>query len=80
MSNIYVVIYTDLGDTTDGLARVTGAFKDKETAMKEMQSDVAYYLNVNEMYSITECDDKHTLVGNEEGGCLWQIVTVAEVK
>ena len=32
------------------------------------------------MYSITECDDKHTLVGNEEGGCLWQIVTVAEVK
>ena len=59
MSNIYVVIYTDLGDTTDGLARVTGAFKDKETAMKEMQSDVAYYLNVNKMYSITAVSYTH---------------------
>lgn len=70
----YTVIYTDQGDTCDGLARTLGTYNSKEEAQKEMQSDVAYYLNVNEMYKITECDDKHTFVGDEDGGCLWQIL------
>jgi hypothetical protein len=74
--NKYLVTYTDQGDTCDGLARTLGSFDNKEDAIKEMQSDVAYYLNVNDMYQITECDENHTLAGDEDGGCLWQILEV----
>lgn len=74
MTKIYTVIYTDLGDTCDGKARTLATHNTLEEAQKEMQSDVAYYLNVNEMYSLTECDSHSTLVGDEDGGCQWQIL------
>jgi hypothetical protein len=80
MSTIYAVIYTDLGDTTDHLARLEGAYTNREDAEKAMQSDIAYYLNVNDCYKLTEADSRHTLVGDEEGGCLWQIIMIPEVK
>lgn len=81
MSNIYVVIYTDQGDTTDGLARVVGAFKDKDTAIKEMKSDVEYYLNQNPECTILDQQVPNWIeAGNESYGCLWQIVTVLEVQ
>lgn len=70
----YSVIYTDQGDTCDGLARTLGTYNSKEEAIKEMQADVKFYRKANDMYEITEQDDKHMFVGDEDGGCLWQIV------
>ena len=70
----YTVIYTDQGDSCDGLARTLGTYNSKKKAQSAMKADVSCYREVNDMYEITEQDDKHIFVGNEEGGCLWQII------
>jgi hypothetical protein len=76
--NKYVLQYTDMGDTCDGLARVEGKYKTLEEAQEAMQKDVAYYMNANGYNGkmLTECDGNHTLVGDEEQGCLWQILEI----
>lgn len=79
----FVVIYTDFGDTCDGLARVCGTFDTSTEARENMLDDVKRYitqLKKNSMfpehYEINEQTDNHILVGDVENGCQWQILSV----
>ena len=75
---IYVVIYTDFGDTCDGFARVLGTYKTKEEAKKEIERDIFTYDKNGEYERTIDYDDR-VLLGDEEDGCQWQILEV-EVK
>ena len=73
----YVVIYTDFGDTCDGLARVSGVFNSQDEAYKEMRADVELYLQENHNnpdIKVTEESDDYILVGDDQDGCQWQIL------
>lgn len=72
----YVLIYTDFGDTCDGLARVNGVYDTLEKAQKAMDNDVNNYMSENNLEdeALTESDYTHTLVGDELNGCQWQIL------
>ena len=72
----YILIYTDFGDTCDGLARVSGKFKTREEANSMMQEDIALYCKANPELITTEADDNHVIIGDEENGCQWQILEV----
>lgn len=75
----YVVIYTDFGDTCDGLARVSGVFNSQDEAYEEMRADVELYLQENHNNpnaEVTEENDKYILVGDDQDGCQWQILKV----
>jgi hypothetical protein len=80
MAYKFVVIYTDFGDTCDGLARVCGTFDTHEQAVEEMKKDVAWYLNKNKTLDITDQQIPNwILVGDDKNGCQWQILSV-EIK
>jgi hypothetical protein len=73
----YVVIYTDFGDTCDGLARVEGIYDSRPEAYDAMRADVEVYLQSNHNnpdIKVTEENDNYILVGDDESGCQWQIL------
>lgn len=80
MTKYYVVIYTDYGDSCDGMARVLKAYKTKEAAQKEMQSDIKFWCKQNDMdrkedvrIDYPDC----VLMGDEcRFGCQWQVLEV----
>lgn len=76
MNKEYVLIYTDFGDTCDGLARVSGKFKTKEEADNMMQEDIALYCKDRPEFTTTETGDNYVIIGDEENGCQWQILEV----
>lgn len=71
----YILIYTDFGDTCDGLARVSGIFDTREQAAEKMKKDVAWYLDENKTLDITDQQiPSWILVGDNQNGCQWQIL------
>ena len=77
MTTKYIVIYTDFGDTCDGLARVSGVFNTQADAVDEMKKDVEYYLDQNPDLTVTDQQVPNWfLVGDEDNGCQWQILEV----
>lgn len=74
----YVVIYTDFGDTCDGLARVNGAYDTLEKAQKAMDSDIHTYMQVNGCNDedLTKYSYTYAIIGDEDNGCQWQILEV----
>lgn len=78
----YVLIYTDFGDTCDGLARVNGVYDTLEKAQKAMDNDVNNYMSENNLEdeALTESDYTHTLVGDESNGCQWQILELEVIQ
>lgn len=74
---IYTVIYTNFGDTCDGLARVSGIFNTQEEAYAEMRASAECYLQAqhnNPDMEVTEENDTYILVGDYHDGCQWQIL------
>ena len=41
-----------------------------------MKNDVKFYLKQNPNLDITEESSDHILVGDEDNGCLWQILEI----
>jgi len=76
----YVLIYTDFGDTCDGLARVNGVYDTLENAQKAMDNDVNNYMLENNLEdeALTKSSYTYTLVGDESDGCQWQILEIKE--
>lgn len=72
---MYVVIYTDFGDSCDGFARVLGTYKTQVDAMKAMESDVKDYNRDND-YEVTIDKGDRILLGDEQNGCQWQILKI----
>lgn len=73
----YILIYTDFGETCDGLARVSGVFNTKTDALDEMKLDVNHYLNHNPNLTVTDQQVPNwLLVGDESNGCQWQIIEI----
>ena len=71
---MFKIIYTDYGCTCDGLARVLEKHKTLEESQEAMKNDVKFYLKQNPNLDITEEYSDHILVGDEDKGCLWQIL------
>lgn len=77
MTTKYILIYTDFGDTCDGLARIEGIYNSQDEAYEEMHADVELYLQENHNNpnaEVTEENDKYILVGDNQDGCQWQIL------
>ena len=72
---LYVVIYTDFGDTCDGFARVFGKYRTKEAAIKAMKEDVKEY-NRDNNYVVTIDKGDRILLGDEYNGCQWQVLEI----
>jgi hypothetical protein len=72
-SKKFVLIYTDYGDTCDGLARVSGVFNTFREAQIEMNRDVEQY-KVDCQYPEEASDDNYIVLGDTFGGCQWQIL------
>lgn len=72
-SKKFVLIYTDYGDTCDGLARVSGVFNTFREAQIEMNRDVEQY-KVDCQYPEEASDDNYVVLGDTYGGCQWQIL------
>ena len=72
----YTIIYTDYGDTCDGLARILDTVTSLDKADKVMKDDVKFYLKKNPGQKITEESSIHVLVGDTENGCQWQILSI----
>lgn len=72
-SKKFVLIYTDYGDTCDGLARVSGVFSTFREAQIEMDRDVNQY-KVDCQYPEEASDDNYIVLGDTYGGCQWQIL------
>lgn len=72
-SKKFVLIYTDYGDTCDGLARVSGVFNTFREAQIEMDRDVNQY-RVDCQYPEEASDDNYIVLGDTYGGCQWQIL------
>lgn len=75
MTKYYTLIYTDFGEACDGFARVSGTYKTLDEAKKEMLKDVEFYRRDNGLPYTIEKDDR-ILLGDEFGGCQWQILEV----
>ena len=75
--NKYVVIYTDYGDTCDGLARVSGVFNTFSEAQEAMNKDVEQYKTTCQ-YPEEASDDNYVVLGDIYGGCQWQILEIKE--
>jgi len=75
MTNKYIVIYTDFGDTCDGFARVLGTHNTKEDAMKDMNEDIAIWKKENKR-PLTINKGDCILYGDEQNGCQWQVLEV----
>jgi len=76
MTNKYVVIYTDFGDTCDGFARVLMTCDTKEAAIKEMNEDIQIWKEQNKKRPLTIDKGDCILYGDEQNGCQWQILEV----
>ena len=76
----YTVIYTDQGDTCDGLARVLKTHDTFTEANKEMNFDVAYYLSINKNAKVIDRANDYCIIENNNGGCQWQILTINLMK
>lgn len=74
MKDKYVVIYTDHGDTTDGLSRVLGTYDSEKTAQDELQKDCDQYLSNNPDAKIVDRSAIHTIAEASNYGCTWQIL------
>lgn len=75
--NKYVVIYTDYGDTCDGLARQLITTCELEAAEKEMTADIKQYLEDHEnMKVIKEGPGFAYISDGYENGCQWQILEI----
>lgn len=74
--NKHVLIYTEYGDTCDFKARVFGVYDTFEEAKEQMKDDVQGYLTDNPNLEITEEHASCILVGDEDNGCQWQILTI----
>lgn len=76
--NKYILIYTDFGDTCDGLAKVDGVYDTLEKAQKAMDNDVNSYMSENNLEdeALTESSYTYTLVGDDQNGCQWQILEI----
>lgn len=74
-SKKFVLIYTDYGDTCDGLARVSGVFDTFREAQIEMDRDVEQY-KVDCQYPEEASDDNYVVLGDTYGGCQWQILEI----
>lgn len=72
-SKKFVLIYTDYGDTCDGLARVSGVFNTFREAQIEMNRDVEQY-KIDCQYPEEASDDNYIVLGDTYGGCQWQIL------
>lgn len=72
-SKKFVLIYTDYGDTCDGLARVSSVFNTFREAQIEMDRDVEQY-KVDCQYPEEASDDNYFVLGDTFGGCQWQIL------
>ena len=71
---MFKIIYTDYGCTCDGLVRILEKHKNLEESQEAMKNDVKFYLKQNPNLDITEEYSDHILVGDEDNGCLWQIL------
>lgn len=76
MKDKYIVIYTDHGDSTDGLARILGTYDSEEDAIKAMNSDHLTYLNENESAELISESHIHVHVEASNYGCTWQILHI----
>ena len=75
MTKLYVAMYTDFGDSCDGLARVLKTRSTKEAAMKDMKEDIAVWTKENKRPLTMDRGDC-ILYGDEYNGCQWQILEV----
>ena len=75
MTKHYTVIYTALGDSCDGYARVLGTYETKETAEQKMIIDVKSYRRINR-YPEIKYEGSGIFVGDRESSCQWQILEV----
>lgn len=71
-SKKFALIYTDYGDTCDGLARVSGVYDTFREAQIEMNKDVEHFCE--DSYLPIDESDNHCLVGDTFDGCQWQIL------
>ena len=65
-SKKFVLIYTDYGDTCDGLARVSGVFNTFREAQIEMDRDVEQY-KVDCQYPEEASDDNYIVLNTVDG-------------
>lgn len=74
----YVVIYTDIGDTCDGLARVLTTTVTLQEAQAEMTKDVNNYLLKNPNTKLESDERTHRIVvdSNGDDACIWQILSL----
>lgn len=74
----YVVIYTDIGDTCDGLARVLTTTVTLQEAQAEMTKDVNNYLLENPDTKLESDERTHRIVvdSNGDDACIWQILSL----
>ena len=75
MSKVYTVIYTDFGDSCDGFARVLGTYDTKDKAEYHMKQDATDYRKDNG-WPVNIDNDDRILIGDEAGGCQWQILEI----
>lgn len=73
-SKKFVLIYTDYGDTCDGLARVSGVYDTFREAQIEMNKDVEHFKEINSQYPEEASDDNYVVLGDTFDGCQWQIL------
>ena len=73
---MFKIIYTDYGCTCDGLVRFLEKHKTLEESQEAMKNDVKFYLKQNPNLDIAEESSDHILVGDEDNGCLWQILEI----
>ena len=70
---MYVVIYTDFGDTCDGFARVLGTYDTKDKAEYHMKQDATDYRK-NNGWPVNIDNNDRIQIGDEERGRQWQIL------
>ena len=73
----YILIYTDFGDTCDGLAKIEGVYNSQVEAYDAMRADVELYLKSNHNnpdMEVTEEGNDYILAGDDRDGRQWQIL------
>ena len=79
-SKKFIVIYTDFGDTCDGFARISGIFNTMDEAQANMDNDIKYYCqenNMNRDEDVRADYSDRVVIGDEwQFGCQWQILEV----
>lgn len=79
-SKKFIVIYTDLGNTCDGFARVLGVFNTRNEAKTAMDKDIKVWCqsnNINREEGACVDYEGKVVIGDEgRFGCQWQILEV----